>query len=78
MALRIATGRDGTGRYVLGNGFAFGAEIAPAPGGVGGVESCFGGADCVGAVAGGAEAEGAEAARLVAQPRAEAIATSIT
>ena len=30
--LRITVGRDGYGVYVLGNGLAFGAESAPAPG----------------------------------------------
>jgi hypothetical protein len=32
VALRISVVRDGKGRYVLGNGFAFGAETAPGPG----------------------------------------------
>src|SRR3970282_2000740 len=51
VALRMATGPDGTGRYVLGNGSAFGADTAPAPGGVGGVESCRGAAaDAAGAL----------------------------
>jgi len=75
VAFRIAIGREGTGRYVLGNGSLLGADNAPAPGGVG-VESCRG-ADCVWA-AGACTAAGAGAARPVAQPIADAIAASIT
>jgi hypothetical protein len=77
VALRMATGREATGRYVLGNGSAFGADNAPAPGGVGDVESGFG-ADCVCAVGAWVAGAGAGAARPVAQPNVDTIATSIT
>src|SRR6266404_1771663 len=36
VAFRIRVGRPGKGRYVLGNGFAFGSEVPPGPGGVAG------------------------------------------
>jgi len=75
VALRIATTPDGTGRYVLGKGSAFGAATAPAPGGVGGVESfCVAAAVC--GEAAGAAVAGGGAARPLAQPRTEAIATN--
>jgi hypothetical protein len=32
VAFRISVGREAKGAYVLGNGSAFGREIAPAPG----------------------------------------------
>jgi len=32
VAFRMSVGREAKGAYVLGNGSAFGVEIAPAPG----------------------------------------------
>lgn len=52
--------------------------MAPGPGGIGGVESCLAGVDCVADPADGTEEAGDGLARPVAQPSANAIAASIT